>query len=261
LLHRRPDVLVDKGNALEQKPFYLACDNGHSAVVKYLLNDPRINPNDSPAFLQTSPLFVACDHAFIGIIKILLTDPRIKVNEGILNQSTSLHDLLIKDRYEALWWLFTTDEIIDTRFCGPRFYYTLIDSCVFDKNGVEEGDVFTDCLYPTPRDFRRSFYYFLKRYQKDPREARWIVMTDKLRRNYFSGLLFALVVFISDDYATRRAPDASNSHRFIGICIRLPIELQMVICNRVYRSTRDVIMACYSEHGFQWLARSTLPWS
>jgi len=71
------------------------------------------------------------------------------------------------------------------------------------------------------------------------------------------------VVFLSDNYITFR-PDAGSSdatalsqsaqaQRFFMIASRLPLELHMVLCNRMYGSDRDTVSSKVSEPGFRWL--------
>ena len=68
-------------------------------------------------------------------------------------------------------------------------------------------------------------------------------------------MAFALVVFLTDGFVepTRDIPE--NLRRFFKIASDLPLEMQVVLCNRLFGSSRDIIPWRYSETGFKWLAR------
>ena len=63
------------------------------------------------------------------------------------------------------------------------------------------------------------------------------------------------MVFHSDGFVApgHRAPARSKS--FFAIASQLPLELQMVLCNRVYGSPKDLVASKHSETGFWWLMR------
>ena len=77
-------------------------------------------------------------------------------------------------------------------------------------------------------------------------------------REYFIGHLFALVVFHADSFAIINERTAhSYTRRFFQITFQLALDLQMVLCNRIFGSPRDIILSRDSEPGFQLLTRTT----
>ena len=78
---------------------------------------------------------------------------------------------------------------------------------------------------------------------------------------FFIGHLFALVIFYSDKFLRvkrgilRWTPKSGKVRRFLGICAKLPLDLQMTLCNRAFRSPRSIVSSKDSEPGFKWLAR------
>jgi len=77
-------------------------------------------------------------------------------------------------------------------------------------------------------------------------------------REYFIGHLFALVVFHSDSFVVVNEKTADpDTRRFFRITSQLPLDLQMVLCNRIFGSPRDIILSRDSEPGFRLLARTT----
>jgi len=71
--------------------------------------------------------------------------------------------------------------------------------------------------------------------------------------------MYALVIFFTDGHAqlgpSQKALPESAAARFFSIAAQLPLELQMVLCSRMFGSPRVIVPKKYSEQGFRWLAR------
>jgi len=82
---------------------------------------------------------------------------------------------------------------------------------------------------------------------------------DRLRnlphnRKYFAGFLFAAVVLFADEYVKMKDNDCfPEAKRFFTISASLPLELQMVLCNRLFGSGKDLVKSVDSEPGFRSL--------
>ena len=80
-------------------------------------------------------------------------------------------------------------------------------------------------------------------------------------RDTFISNLFALVVFVCDDLLSVGAESSTSSlsikkaARFFQIAQCLPIELQMVLCNRVLGSGKDHVLTKHSEPAFKRLGK------
>lgn len=91
-----------------------------------------------------------------------------------------------------------------------------------------------------------------------------------------AGELFALVVYLSDGYLKIRddetdtegmllscfSPDDGSSEvkikaqkRFFSLAAQLPLDLQMVLCNRTFRLRTSIIKKTHSEEGFKKFAK------
>ena len=81
------------------------------------------------------------------------------------------------------------------------------------------------------------------------------LLADRLEHHI--GRLFGLVVFVSDLFLTRRPDTPENVARFLAIASRLPLDLQMVLCNRTFGSPREIVSVRHTETAFQWLARAS----
>jgi len=75
--------------------------------------------------------------------------------------------------------------------------------------------------------------------------------------------VFALVIFVCDDYLKVRAHITrdKSAARFFSIMSRLPIELQMMICNRLFRSENDLVLTKFTEPAFIQLAMQSANWN
>ncbi|CAH6420631.1 Ankyrin repeat protein [uncultured virus] len=57
-----------------------ACQRGLVAIVRYLLAEGSIDPNDTSLKHHYPPLSLACDEARVEVVKLLLADPRVDPN-------------------------------------------------------------------------------------------------------------------------------------------------------------------------------------
>jgi hypothetical protein len=90
----------------------------------------------------------------------------------------------------------------------------------------------------------------------------------------YAGIAFALVVFACDDYLALKTINTLTStatagattgggageselsmHKYLSIVMKLPLDLQMVLCNRTFGSGKDIISREKREMGFKKVAR------
>ena len=73
-----------------------------------------------------------------------------------------------------------------------------------------------------------------------------------------------MIIFLSDDFlvfkerpenADEEKGDPNKLKRFFKITRVLPIELQKVVCNRLFGSARDLVRAVHSEAAFKRMAQ------
>ena len=69
-----------------------------------------------------------------------------------------------------------------------------------------------------------------------------------------SAELFALVVFVSDGYFALKK-DKTPKSRFLAMVTQLPMEVQMLVCNRLFRSSRLFVTAANTELAMKALVR------
>ena len=77
----------------------------------------------------------------------------------------------------------------------------------------------------------------------------------------FLGALVAGVVFAADGFVRSTEQTPAPISRFFTITSRVPLEIQMILCNRLFGSARSVVRSRDSEPGFRWLSRPTISWN
>jgi len=105
----------------------------------------------------------------------------------------------------------------------------------------------------------------LRRLRVDPAGVRYDVLKEVGLLRLLAADLFALVVFICDDLLAlatsagkkeeEKERETAEAKRFFKMVVRLPMELQMVVCHHVYSSHGDSILSKESEAAFRALAR------
>jgi hypothetical protein len=96
-------------------------------------------------------------------------------------------------------------------------------------------------------------------------------------RDPYIGETFGLIIFFSDDFFTLKADNKASTSsttttttsrptgrqeeredkakRFFRIARKLPMELQMMLCNRMFNSPKDLVLRKDSEPAFKRLAK------
>jgi len=214
---------VKKPMDTEATPFLIACQNGHKEVVSLLLADPRIDAN-KPMNNQGTPLWFASQNGHLVVVQLLLA----------------------------------SEKEIDTR------RRSTFNNKTAAEQGRATGMRTTKEAGETEEIFQRKKTYsplcadLINEYERDQVAVRRRLRRQPGLREYFIGHLFALVVFHSDSFAIINVRTAHpDTRRLFRITWQLPLDLQMVLCNRIFGSPRDIILSRDSEPGFQLLARTT----
>lgn len=79
-------------------------------------------------------------------------------------------------------------------------------------------------------------------YSRDPVAVRVALRQKSEIQSHYAGSLFALVVFLADGYVRTTPQTPRAPARFFGMVELLPLELQMLVCNRVYGSMRNSVL-------------------
>jgi len=240
-------------------PFFMASQNGHKEVISLLLADPRIDPN-MPRDTGATPFFIVCQEGQKEVASLLLADPRIDPNMPLDDQST------------PLWYASQNGHLVIVRLllASGRDIDTSTRSTYIKKTAAEQGRAMGERTAKTENETEEEYQRrktsgpicadLIDDYEREPEHLR---VLHQLRRQpglreYFIGHLFALVVFHADSFMIINEKTAhSHTKRFFKITSQLPLDPQMVLCNRIFGSPRDIILSRASEPGFQLLTRTT----
>jgi len=221
-----------------------------------LLADPRIDPN-KPKNDGTTPFFAACENGHKEVVSLLVADPRID-HKANINQTTRLWQASQNGHLAGVQHLLASEKEIDTTMRSAFNNQTAAEQgrAIGGRTTKEENE--------TEEDFQRRRTNaplcadLIDEYERDPVAVRHRLRRQPGLREHFIGHLFALVVFHSDSFAVINERTAhSYNRRFFKITSQLPLDLQMVLCNRIFGSPRDIILSRDSEPGFQLLTRTT----
>jgi len=256
VLLARSEIEVNKGNKGSASPFFIACQEGRKEVVSLLLADPRVDPI-KPNKREVSALFMACQEGRTEVVSLLLADPRIDPNKTDDEGFTPLWFTSQEGYLVSVQHLLASGREIDTKMISTHN----------NKTAAEQGRVVGTAAKgadQTEEDYERGKINgplcadLIDGYERDPVAVRHRLHRQPGLREYFIGHLFALVVFHADFFAIINEKTAhSYTRRFFRITSQLPLDLQMVLCNRIFGSPRDIILSRDSEPGFRLLARTT----
>ena len=217
-----------------------ASEHGHAEVVKLLLAHPGINVNvqDSNRF---TPLVFGCVYGRVSVVKLLLKDPRVDVVVSDMMGCPPLWWAAAEGHLEVIEWFLASGRDFDVNQAGRDW-----------KNGVRS----TPIQVATQKELEDGVT-LLKRFTANPAMTRHELRV-RLVPEELAAELFALTVFLCDDLLCLKTPTkvtATAASRFFDVVKRLPMELQMVLCRRVFGSAKDSVLSKDSEVAFKSLAK------
>jgi len=226
-------------------------------VVSLLLADPRIDPN-MPQNEGATPFFMACQEGHKEVVSLLLADPRIDPNKPQNNQSTPLWYATQNGHFVIVQLLLASGREINTKRRSTFKNRTAAEQGRgIGRRTIKQADE-TEEVFQRKKTNSPLCADLINEYEHDPVAARHRLRRQPGLREYFIGHLFALVVFHSDNFVVINERLAHlDIRRYFRLCARLPLEVQMIICNRIFGSPKDIILSRDFEPGFKCLARIT----
>jgi len=245
----------------------MACQNGHKEVVSLLLADARIDinqPNDNEA----TPFDLARSEGHKEVVSLLLADMRIDINQPNIQQCTPLWCASQQGQLPVVQLILASGREVDIKTKSIAGY-DLWNNKTAAEIGHDQGtraqpawEYDEDCL-------RKSHHGPLIAALIDSLDADPVTTRQQMRelpelRDPFVSDLFALVVFLCDDLLSVRTESSASSssstphnaaRRFFQMAQCLPIELQMVLCNRVFGAGKSLVLTKHSEPAFKKLGK------
>jgi len=226
-------------------PLYLACCWESPAIVSLLLAHPLIDVNRTSRH-GTTPLMIACCRERVDIVRLLLDDPRVRA------------DLLGFKDATALWHAADNEsEAVVKLLIASGKELAANVGAVHHVGAFSRTEILcTPLALARYRDFE-SIARLLDWFRRDPDDCRLAVRLELGLTAAPVASLFALVIFLCDDFLRlQENRDRCDRCRFFMIAVRMPIEIQMILCHRVFGASRDIVLTKYSEPAFASLAAS-----
>lgn len=93
------EIAVNKGTDDGTTPLFMACQEAHIEVVTLLLAHARIDPNKATMDDGVTPLYIACERGHVAVVKLLLAQAGIDVNKACRTGHC-----LTPPPHGGLWW-------------------------------------------------------------------------------------------------------------------------------------------------------------
>jgi hypothetical protein len=202
---------------------HIAAEFGYTEIVQLLIEHPNILVNLKSTSGAT-PFLLACQCGRTSVVRILIRDPRIDVNLADFGDAT------------PVWWTgyYNYVEVVKVLIASGRFFD-------LERRGkTSKGTVKHSIFEVTSHVTRARVESLLGRFIEDPVRTRHAVRWEIDMVEMAAAELFGLVVFICDDYLTL-TKESSPERTFFLIATRLPMDLQMLLCNRVHGLTGSII--------------------
>lgn len=202
-------------------------------VIPLLLAHPDVDVNAKARYGET-PFYYAC-YGRPSCVREMLKDPRVKVNEPDLDGYTPLRDAAVYGYIDVIKMWIASGREIDLG---------------------TPGNEKTDAMGEAMKNDQAEVVTLLDIFKENPEETRH---TTRVELGFLGELvaeMFAIVVFVSDgllQFNDINTP--SPAARFFSIVTQIPLELQMVLCNRAMGSAKEIIPGRESESAFKDLAK------
>jgi hypothetical protein len=250
-LEENPTFNVNEDlNCVGWTALHFAHSNGHHKIVSVLLARSKINVNSQDRYGST-PFLLGCLNGKVEVVKILLKDSRVDINLADDNECTPLWCASCYKHVEVIKWMIAVrgDELSDLDKKGKAW------ECDTEYNAIEIA---------RERNMT-EVVSLLERFIANPTQTRHEIRVELGLVDKDAAELFAMIIFLCDDFLRLKnptdSPSSSNTtgtSRFFTIMMSLPIELQMMLCYRVFGSSKENIKSKDSEPAFKHLVKKLM---
>ena len=216
---------------------HIASRNDYHEIVSVLLAHPDINVNQKSTYEQT-PFLRGCLNGKVEVVKVLLRDSRVDISMSNNDERTPLWWASSRGHAEVIKWMIALrgDEL------DP------------DRRGKDWDNTDYTAIEIARYKTKTEVVSLLEKFMTNPTQTRHEIRLELSVTDALSTELFAMTIFLCDDLL--RLKKACNSIiRFFCIINKLPMELQMILCHRVYGSYKENIKSKDSEPAFRSLTK------
>jgi hypothetical protein len=270
----------------DEQELFFACVDGDAYKVRYLLES---NPNIDVNYKERTrsghaPLHrVCCDSDLDEILDILLSHHNIDVNVKDGNGYTPLQLAIRNGRTDNVRILLKDPRVSTTtrdavhgvplQTAVVRRHLGIIKRLIASGRSLFNGttDEFRNEIIGAARvgKYERTplqlannnaIFELLDKYSRYPNKTRFNIRIELGCHDQITADVFALVIFLSDGLLRVKTDEIISDEycNFFNISKRLPMELQMLLCNRALGSMKDSISFDNSEVAFKQLAQNLL---
>ena len=276
LLLWQPDININKVDAFGYNCLHIATVNNHIKVVKLLLQQPNVVVNNVNEFGKTC-LSIACELGFTNIVKLLLKHPKINVNllatQGIASDKQSPLHIAFTHRHVETFKVLLKHDDVDVNlpssngmtivksfvscYAPSDKHVTMLRSllkhgktqAVFTNNAIANNTILQyACEFNNVYIIKKLLMstgittggcihrlVFAYNDNKDVTKQ-WTPEIDSIPET------FTTIVLLCDNYFKFNSETNKKKTRsFLSICTKLPIELQMLICNLLFDSSKRFV--------------------
>lgn len=227
-------------------PLYIACSGDFTDLVKFLSENLRYADLITPGSNGSTPLHMACaSNTEKRSMKVLLDKLQYK---DLLSQDnkgeTPLHIAVCYGNFNAVELLVKRlrpeDLLIKDAHLRTPLYHALTISPRIAKLLLVHMQPLNDLsgIIPHPHQIILRMRDTVEEYQRDPQLTKLKLRRELGIQETQAAETFSLVMGLCDGYFE---PGIVNVARFFNIVTKLPMELQMLICNRAFESEKDFI--------------------
>jgi hypothetical protein len=236
ILRDNPGLNINWCNENQWTALHRASHNGHVEVVKVLLTHPHININCKDKYGST-PLSYGCMNDRDSVVRVLLKDPRVDITMVDDDGCTPLWHAACEGHNNIIEWLIASGrDLGDIKNTKGEY--------------LEAGSY--TALEIAKRNWKSEVVSLIERFLTNPSQTRHEIHVKLGLLDELSASVFALIVFVCDGLLQLKPVSITSlpAARFFTIVTKLPMELQMILCNTVVGSTKQNILRKNSESAF-----------
>jgi ankyrin repeat protein len=262
LEHPRIDVNLPDHDGMTA--FSLACENGSVELVSIMLRNPRIEVNLADKE-NVTPFFVACQNGHKKVVELLLADHRIDVNVPNIHGSTSLWIASQNGHLPVVQIMLVSGRIFDLQkktVAGQGGWNSksAAEIARLQSTRTEMDADESEVEFLLAKKHGVPIANLLDFFEQDPHSVRAMLRRLPGIRDPYIGEVFALVVFLSDGLVRLKCDSEENAdmRRFFLITQSVHMDLQMLLCNRLFDSPQDIVLTKHSEPAFRKFAKQSI---
>jgi len=224
-------------------------------LAPLLLKKRGFDINNPFVYGSETLLTWACRRGYPRLVSILLEHPEIDVNFAHLGVCTALYAACLLDNRVCISLLLKDKRVDIVKNSEYKVAIANYNQEIFQEFILHRGDEIDIKLLNASDATSWKVSNLLKRFIKNPERTRFSVMVERGWEDSHASLLFSNVVFLCDNHLvvddkkkvsvrydyTEKKNILASPQRFYRIAMRLPMDIQMLLCNIVYKTGKDTI--------------------